>query len=332
MAPLLRCKVSRRIFVLCDCARLVGCCCRRKCIPQSVVTVILTTSRGEAPSDDDDDDDDDHAGRASSSGGGRRRLAGTMAATHLPMHPLSERLEHQPRQDVFFVLVIPDRLHRLRRCRPPAKTPLPKLAERDLQEIVPVLPRFRVGVGIVFHHDAAAIVALPFLPSNEQHANVDCGHRRRRGRRTPRHRRRRRPHCRRGNRAEEDPVCHAEVGVTQAASGVDAPPIRRTSPPPSPPQSPLPPPTRYCRESSPLPRQSGPSRPTVGAEVLLEHPLQRHRHQLLRRQWGPQRNSNGNTPRRRWRSWRWEERRRTMTPMAIAVTVPVLVERRRRSR
>ena len=123
-------------MLLCDCARLVVvcscCCCHHKCIPRSVVAVILATSHGEAPSDNDDNND--HAGRASC-------RAATMAATHLPTHPLAERLEHQPRHDVFFVLVAPTCLRCLC-CRrhPPPKTPLPRLAERDLQEITHVLP------------------------------------------------------------------------------------------------------------------------------------------------------------------------------------------------
>ncbi len=78
-----------------------------------------------------------------------------------------------------FVLVVPTRLHRLRHCRPPAEKPLPKLAERDLQVIACILPCFRVSVIVIFRCDAAAIVALPLLPPNEQHANVDRGHRHR---------------------------------------------------------------------------------------------------------------------------------------------------------
>ena len=91
---------------------------------------------------------------------------------------LAERLGPRPRHDVFFVRVVPNRLHRLRRCRPPAEKPLPKSAERDLQVIVRVLPRFRVGIVVVFRRDAAAFVALPLLPPNEQRADVDRGHRR----------------------------------------------------------------------------------------------------------------------------------------------------------
>jgi hypothetical protein len=131
------------IILLCDCAHLVVvcscCCCHHKCIPRSVIAVILATSRGEAPSDDDDNND--YTGRALSSGGGHWRPAVTMAATHLPTHPLAERLEHQPRHNVCFVLVVPTRLRCLCCHRhPPPKMPLPKLAERDLQEITRILP------------------------------------------------------------------------------------------------------------------------------------------------------------------------------------------------
>jgi hypothetical protein len=63
-----------------------------------------------------------------------------MAVTHLLTHPLAEHLKHQPRHDIFFVLVIPTCLRCLCcRRRPPPETPLPKLAERDLQEIARVL-------------------------------------------------------------------------------------------------------------------------------------------------------------------------------------------------
>ena len=105
------------IKLLCDCARLVfvcsRCCCRHKCIPRYVVVVVLATSRGEAPLDDDDDND--HAGRASSSGGGRRQRWPRRISRRTA---LAERLGPRPRHDVFFVRVVPNRLHRLRRCRP----------------------------------------------------------------------------------------------------------------------------------------------------------------------------------------------------------------------
>jgi len=46
-------------------------------------------------------------------------------------------------------------------------------------------PRFHVGVVVILRCNAAAVVALPILPPNEQHANVDPRHRRCRGCRTP---------------------------------------------------------------------------------------------------------------------------------------------------
>jgi len=98
-------------------------------------------------------------------GGGGRQPTATMAATHLLTHPLTERFEHRPRHDVFFVLVVPTCLNRLRRCRSPTKNPLPKLAEH--------------GVVVIFRCHTAAIVALLLLLSNEQCANVDHGHQRR---------------------------------------------------------------------------------------------------------------------------------------------------------
>jgi hypothetical protein len=63
--------------------------------------------------------------------------------------------------------VVPTCLHRLRlrpRRRPPPETPLLKSAERDLQEIVRVLPRFHVRAVFVLRRDAAAAFALPILP------------------------------------------------------------------------------------------------------------------------------------------------------------------------
>ena len=73
------------------------------------------------------------------------------------------------------MLIVPTCLHRLCRCRPPAETSLPKSAERNLQEIMRIIPPFGVGV-VVFHCSAAAIVALPLLPPNEQRADIDRGH------------------------------------------------------------------------------------------------------------------------------------------------------------
>ena len=95
---------------------------------------------------------------------------------------------------------------------------LPKLPAQ-----VRVPPRFRVGVIIILHCDAATIIALPILPPNEQRADVDHRHRHRRDRRTP-ERRREPSRRRRGRRCR----------------------IRRTPPPPSPPTPLL---TRYRSES-----------------------------------------------------------------------------------
>jgi len=91
------------------------------------------------------------------------------------------------------------------------------LAEDDLQEIARAPPRFRIGFVVILLRDAAAIVALPILPPNEQCADVDRRHRCRRGRRTQPLLRRRRD-----DRAEEDPVRQVEEGVVQAALGVGA--------------------------------------------------------------------------------------------------------------
>jgi hypothetical protein len=78
----------------------------------------------------------------------------------------------------FFVLIIPARLHR-HCCRsPPPKTPFPKLAEDDLQEITRVTPCFRVSVVVILRCNAAALIVLPILPPNEQCADVDRRHRR----------------------------------------------------------------------------------------------------------------------------------------------------------
>jgi hypothetical protein len=95
-----------------------------------------------------------------------------MAVTHLPTHPLAERLEHRLRHDIFFVLFIPTRLHCLRRSHPPPQKPLPKLAERNLQVIERVLPRFSIVIVVVFCRDDAAVVALLLLPPNEQCAKI----------------------------------------------------------------------------------------------------------------------------------------------------------------
>ncbi len=68
---------------------------------------------------------------------------------------------------------------------PPPEMPFTKLAEDDFQEIECVPPRFRVGVLVILHCNATAVVALLILPPNEQCVDVDLRHRRRRGRRTP---------------------------------------------------------------------------------------------------------------------------------------------------
>ena len=91
------------------------------------------------------------------------------------------------------------------------------LPKRPSQARVP--PRFRVGVVVILCRDAAAVVALPILPPNEQRANVDHRYRHRRDRRTP-HRRRSGARRRCDDQAEEDPVRQAEEGVVQAESGV----------------------------------------------------------------------------------------------------------------
>ena len=46
-------------------------------------------------------------------------------------------------------------------------------------------PRFHIGVVVILRCNAAAVVALPILPPNEQLANVDPRHQHRRGCRTP---------------------------------------------------------------------------------------------------------------------------------------------------
>ena len=134
--------------------------------------------------------------------------AATMAATHLQMHPLAEHLKHRLHHNIFVVLIVPTHLHHCRchccRCHCPPKMPLPKLVECDLQEIVCVLPRFRVDIIVVLHCDAIAVVALSVLPPNEPD-NVDRGPRTRCSYHTPRCRRGA-PPCR-NNQAVEDPIC-----------------------------------------------------------------------------------------------------------------------------
>ena len=116
--------------MICDCAphHIVvcsRCCCRHQCIPRSVVAVVLAPSCVEAPSDNDDNDGDT-AGQVSS-----LLVAAAAIADESPGSPPCRA-------------VVPTCLRRLCLCcHPPPKTPLPKLAERDLQEIVraPFLPR-----------------------------------------------------------------------------------------------------------------------------------------------------------------------------------------------
>ena len=140
--------------MICDCAphHIVvcsRCCCRHQCIPRSVVAVVLAPSCIDAPSDNDDNDGDT-AGQVSS-----LLVAAAAIADESPGSPPCRA-------------VVPTCLRRLRLCcHPPPKTPLPKLAERDLQEIASKLSRFRVSIVVVFRRDAVAIVALPILPPNE---------------------------------------------------------------------------------------------------------------------------------------------------------------------
>jgi hypothetical protein len=62
---------------------------------------------------------------------------------------------------------------------------LPKVGGgRPPRNLAPT-PRFHVGVVVILRCDAAAVVALPILPPNEQCADVDPRHRCRRGHRTP---------------------------------------------------------------------------------------------------------------------------------------------------
>ena len=116
--------------MICDCAphHIVvcsRCCCRHQCIPRSVVAVVLAPSCIDAPSDNDDNDGDT-AGQVSS-----LLVAAAAIADESPGSPPCRA-------------VVPTCLRRLCLCcHPPPKTPLPKLTERDLQEIVraPFLPR-----------------------------------------------------------------------------------------------------------------------------------------------------------------------------------------------
>jgi len=93
------------------------------------------------------------------------------------------------------------------------------LPKRPAQARVP--PRFRVGVVVILRREAAAFVALPILPPNEQRGDVDHRHQHCRDRHTP-HCRRSGARCCRDDRAEENPFRQAEEGVVQVASGVGA--------------------------------------------------------------------------------------------------------------
>ena len=78
----------------------------------------------------------------------------------------AEHPKHQLHHVVFIVLVVPTCLHHhCCWCHPP-EMPLLKLVYCDLQEIACVLSRFCVGVVIVLHPNAVAIVDLPILPPN----------------------------------------------------------------------------------------------------------------------------------------------------------------------
>jgi hypothetical protein len=81
------------------------------------------------------------------------------------------------------------------------------LPKRPAQARVP--PHFCVGVIVILCHDAAANVALPILPPNEQRADVDLRHQHCHDIRTP-HRRCRGARRFREDRAEEDSVRQAE--------------------------------------------------------------------------------------------------------------------------
>ena len=119
------------IILLCDCARLVVVVvhsgCRHRRIPRSVVAVVfapsvIVSSATDLPTRPRHGRCRRLALRASR-GQRRRWLA------------LAECLEHQPRHDVIFMLVVPARLRCLCCCPPPPKTPFPKSVEDDLQEI-----------------------------------------------------------------------------------------------------------------------------------------------------------------------------------------------------
>ena len=167
--------------------------------------------------------------------------------------------------------VIPTCLHHLCcHCCPPPKMPLPKLAERDLQEIPRVLPSFRVGAVIVLRCDATAIIALSLLPPNEQHADIDCRHQGCRGWRTRRRRRRHRAPRRRGDQMEEGSRSPGRGGGRRPGGVGGRRCCIRCTPPPLLPPPPLP---SRC-ETSLLPQPSGPSSLMAGAAVPPERPPQ----------------------------------------------------------
>ena len=179
--------------------------------------------RGEAPSEDDDnndnnnnntdDDDDDDDGNDSNNDNTVGRA--------LTLIDCGGGWRQESPNPPPLRAVIPTCLRRLCcLCHPPPKMPLPKLAERDLQEIVHVLPSFRVGTVVVLRCNATAIVVLPLLLPNKQRAGINHRHQCRCYRRTPPCRRG--ALCPRGNRVEEDLVHQAEEGIVQAASGVGA--------------------------------------------------------------------------------------------------------------
>ncbi len=86
---------------------------------------------------------------------------------------------------------------RLLRARRPCSSPSSSLSSSSSQNVLPKVgggrpprnrpptPCFHIGVVAILSCDAAAAVALPILPPNEQRADVDPRHRRCRGRRTP---------------------------------------------------------------------------------------------------------------------------------------------------
>ena len=152
------------IILLCDCARLIVAVvcsgCRHQRIPRSVVAIIIapsvivssTTDPPRPPSP---------------------QSSPTMGASGEPWTTTMMARPHRASQTSSVS-------RRLLRAHCPCSSPSSLLSTSSFQNALPKVgggqSPFRVGVVVILCHDAAAVIALPILPPNEQRTTVNCRH------------------------------------------------------------------------------------------------------------------------------------------------------------